>query len=124
MGKTRDLFKEIKYMTGSCSSSCVAMQLSTRRVVSEEKDIKKRWKRYTENLYRRDLNINYICNENLYDEPDVLEIEVKEAIRHIYNRKASGCDGILIEFLKAGGDKAIRIMTSSISSSSNICLFT
>ena len=60
-------------MTGSRSSSCGVMKLSTGRVVSEEKDIKNRWQQYTENLYRRDPNINDICNENLYeDEPDVL----------------------------------------------------
>ena len=77
MGKTRDLFKEIKEMTGSRRSSCGAMELSTGRVVSEEKDI---IQKYIENLYRRDPNINDIFNENIYeDEPDVLEIEVKEA---------------------------------------------
>ena len=91
MGKTRDLFKEIKEMTGSRSSSFGAMKLSTGRVVSEEKDIKKRWQQYIENLYRKDPNINDIFNENLYeDEPDVLEIEVKEAILHISNRKGLG----------------------------------
>ena len=78
MSKTRDLFKEIKIMTESPSSSCGAMKLNTGRVVSEEKDIKKRWQKYSENLYRRDPNINDIFNENLYeDEPGVLEIEVK-----------------------------------------------
>ena len=42
-------------------------------------------------IYRKDPNINDIFNENLYEnEPDVLEIEVKEAIRHIYNRKSPG----------------------------------
>ena len=97
MGKTRDLFKEIKYITGSRSLSCGFVKLSTGRVVSEEKDIKKRWQQYTENIYRRYHNINDIFNENLYeDEPDVLEIEVKEAIRHVFNRKAPGCDGIPI----------------------------
>ena len=97
MDKTRHLFKEIKEMTGSRSSSCGAMKLSTGRVVSEEKDIKKIWQHYTENLYRRDPNINDIFNEYLYeDEPDVLEIEMKEAIRNISNRKAPGCDGIPI----------------------------
>ena len=35
MGKTRDLFKEIKEMAGSRSSSCGAMKLITGRVVSE-----------------------------------------------------------------------------------------
>ena len=62
-------------MTGSRSSSCDTMKLSTGRVVSEENDIKKRWQQYTENLYRRDPKINDIFNENLYeDEPGVLEI--------------------------------------------------
>ena len=41
MGKIRDLFKEIKEMTVSRISSYGAIQLSTGRVVSEEKDIKK-----------------------------------------------------------------------------------
>ena len=60
-------------------------------------DVKKRCQQYTENLYRKDPNINDILNENLYeDEPDILGIEVKEEIRHISNRKAPGCDGITI----------------------------
>ena len=89
-------------MTGSRSSSCVSVKLSTGRVVSEEKYIKNRWQQYTENLCRRDPDINDIFYNNLYeDEPDVLELEVKESIRHISNRKDPGYDGIPIEFLKA-----------------------
>ena len=100
-------------MTGSRSSSCDTMKLNTGRVVSEENDIKKRWQQYTENIYRRDPKINDIFNENLYeDEPGVLEIEVKEAIQHISNRKDPCCDGISIEFLKEGGDEALRVITS------------
>ena len=41
MGKTSDLFKEIKEMTRSRSSSCGDMKLSTGRVVSEENYIKR-----------------------------------------------------------------------------------
>ena len=37
---------------------------------------------------------------------------MKKAIRYISNRKVPGCDGIPIEFLKTGGDEAIRVMTS------------
>ena len=47
-------------MNGSRSSICGAEKLSTGRVVSEENDIEKRWQQYTENLYRRDPNINNI----------------------------------------------------------------
>ena len=72
IGKTRDLFKKIKEMTGSRSSRGCAMKLSNGKVVSEEKEIKKRWHQYTENLYRRDINMNDNFNVHLYeDEPDV-----------------------------------------------------
>ena len=37
----------------------------------------------------------------------VMEIEVKEALRHISNRKSAGRDGIPIELLKAGGEEAV-----------------
>ena len=36
---------------------------------------------------------------------------MKEALRHIYNRKSAGCDGIPIERLKAGGEEAVKVMT-------------
>ena len=42
------------------------------------------------------------------DEPEVMEIEVKEALRHISNRKSAGCDGIRIELLKAVGEEAVK----------------
>ena len=43
----------------------------------------------------------YTCtdsfNENIYeDEPEVMAVEVKEALRHISNRKSAGCDWIPI----------------------------
>ena len=81
MGKRRDLFKEIKEMTGSRSSSYSAVKHSTGRVVSEEKYIKKRWKQYTENQYGRDPKINDIFNENLYEDDIrniLLDIKVKK----------------------------------------------
>ena len=53
----------------------------------------------------------YICVYLCKDEPEVMEIEVKEALRHISNRKSAGCDGIPIELLKAGGEEAVQVMT-------------
>ena len=51
-------------------------------------------------------------NENIYeDEPEVKEIELKEALRHISNRKSAGCDGIPIELLKDGGEEAVKVLT-------------
>ena len=108
MGRTRDLYREIKEMTGSYSSRCGAMKLSTGKVVTEGKEVKEIWQQYTEELYRRDPNATDSFNENIHeDEPDVM----KEALRHITNRKSAGCDGIPIELLKAGGEEAVKVMT-------------
>ena len=112
MGRTRDLFREIKEITGSYSARCGAMKLSTGKVVTEEKEVKEIWQQYTEELYRRDPNATDSFNENIYeDEPEVMETEVKEALRHISDRKSAGCDGIPIELLKAGGEEAVKVMT-------------
>ena len=66
---------------------------------------------YTEELYRRDLKITDTFPETRYeDELHILETGVKDAIKHISNRKSSGYDGIPIEILKAGGDASIKIL--------------
>ena len=110
MRGTGDL--SIKQMTGSYSSRCGAMKLSTGKVVTEGKEVKEIWQQYTEELYRRDPNATDSFNENIYeDEPEVMEVEVKEALRHIYNRKSAECDGIPIERLKDGGEEAVKGMT-------------
>ena len=88
------------------------MKLSTGKVVTKGKEVKEIWQQYTEELYRRDPNATDSFNENIYeDEPEVMEIEVKEALRHISNRKSAGCDGIPIELLKAEGEEAVKVMT-------------
>ena len=106
MGRKGGLCREIKDMTGSYSSRCGAMKLTTGKVVTEGKEVKEIWQQYTEELQRRDPNATDSFNETLYeDEPEVMEIEVKEALRHISNRKSAGCDGIPIDLLKAGGER-------------------
>ena len=112
MGRTRDLYREIKETTGSYSSRCGAMKLSTGKVVTEGKEVKEIWQQYTEELYRRDPNARDSFNENIYeDEPEVMEIEVKEALRHTSNRISAVCDGIPIELLKALGEESVKVMT-------------
>ena len=57
-------------------------------------------------------NVTDSFNENIYgDGPEVIEKEEKEALRHIYNRKSRGCDGIRTELLKAGGEEPVKVMT-------------
>ena len=89
------------------------MKLNTRKVVTEGKEVTEIWQQYTEELHRRDPNATDSFNENTYyeDEPEVMEIEVKEALRHLSNRKSAGCDGIPIELLKAGAEEAVKVLT-------------
>ena len=82
------------------------------KMVTEGKEVKEIWQQYSEELYKKDPNAKDSFNENIYeDTPEVMEIEVKEAPRHISNRKSTGCDWIHIELLKAGGEEAVKVMT-------------
>ena len=66
--------------------------------LTEAEDIKKRWKEYTEELYKKDLH-----NPDNHDsvitnlEPDILEFEVKRALGSITTNKASGGDRIPVK---------------------------
>ena len=68
--------------------------------LTESEDIKKRCQEYTEDLYKKDLqdpdNHNGVIT-NL--EPDILECEVKWALKSITTNKASGVDGILVGYI-------------------------
>ena len=78
-------------------------------VLTEAKDIKKRWQEYTE-LYREDLNNHDGVNTHL--EPDILECQVKWALRNTTTNKASGGDGIPVELLQIVKDDAVKVLHS------------
>ena len=68
------------------------------RNLTEAEDFKKRWKEYTEELYKKHLhdpdNADGVIT---HLEPDILECEVKWALESITTNKASGSDGIPVE---------------------------
>ena len=69
--------------------------------LTEAEAVKKRWQKYTEKLYKRDLNDP--VNDNgviTHLEPDILECEVKWALASITMNKASGGDGISVELFQ------------------------
>ena len=53
MGKTRDLFKKIRDTKGIFHAKMGSIK---DRRKQEAEDIKKRWKEYTEELYKKDLH--------------------------------------------------------------------
>ena len=76
--------------------------------LTEAEDIKKRWQEYTEELYKKDLNV--LDNHDgviTHLEPDILEYEVKQALGSINTNKASGGDGIPADIFKILKDDAV-----------------
>ena len=76
MGKTRDLFKQIRDTKGTFHAKMGTRM--DRNGVDVTENIKKRWQEYMEELYKKQLN-----NPDNHDgvithlEPDILEREIK-----------------------------------------------
>ena len=69
--------------------------------LTDAEDIKKRWQEYTEELYKKDLhNPDNHGGVIIHLEPDILECQVKRALRRITMNKASGDDGFPTEPFK------------------------
>ena len=79
----------------------------------EAEDMKKRWKEYTEELYKKGLH-----DPDNHDgvithlEPGILECEVKGALGSITMNKAHGGDGIPVELFQILKDDAVKVLHS------------
>ena len=101
-GKTREFFREIKMITGSFSPRRGTLRSTSGKTLSGDEEVKKRWKEYTEQLYKKNENVVDMLPDVEYDdEPEILPPEVKEALKQLANHKSAGCDGIPAEPLKA-----------------------
>ena len=100
MRKTRDLFRKIRDAKGKFHSKMGLIKDRNGMDLTEAEDIKK-WQEYTE-VYQKDLhdpdNHNGVIT---HLEPDILECEVKWAVRSITMNKASGGDGFQLHCFKS-----------------------
>ena len=100
MGKTRDLFKKIRDTNGIFHAKMGLIKDRNGTDLTEPEDIKNRWQKYTEELYKKGLH-----DPDNHDgvithlKPDILECEVKWALESITTNKPSGGDGIPVELL-------------------------
>ena len=86
MAKTRDLFKKIRDTKGTFHANMGSIKDRNGMDLTEAEDIK-RWQEYTE-LYKKDLH--HPDNHNgviTHLEPDILECEIKWALRSITTNK-------------------------------------
>ena len=71
------------------------------------------WNEYTEELYKKDLNeLDYYDGVVSHTELDILECEVKWALRSTAVNKTRGCDEIPAELFKSLKDDAIKVLHS------------
>ena len=101
MGKTRDLFKKIRATKGTFHARMGSVKDRNGMALKAE-DIKKRWQENTEEFYKKDLHDQDNHNSMItHLEPDILECEIKGGLGSITTNKASGGDGIPVEYFKS-----------------------
>ena len=116
MGKTRDLFKNIRDTKGTFHAKMGTIKDRNGIDLTEVEDTKKRCQEYIEELYKKDLydpdNHDGVIT---HLEPDILECEVKWALGSIITNKASGGDGIPVELFQFLKDDAVKVLHSILS---------
>ena len=111
MGKTRDLFKKIRYTKGTFHAKMGSIKDRNGMDLTEAEDIDKRWQEYTEELYKKYLHdLDNHSGVITHLQPDILEYEVKWALRSITTNKASGSDGIPVELFQILKDDAVKVL--------------
>ena len=81
--------------------------------ITEAEDIKKRWQEYREELYKKDFHEP--ANHNgviTHLEPDILECEVKWALRSTTMNKTNEGDEIRVELFKILKDVTVKVLHS------------
>ena len=113
MGKTRDLFKKIRHTKGTFHAKMDTIKDRNSIDLTEAEDIKKRWQKYTEEFYKKDVN-DPDNNNGVITllEPDILECKVNWALGSIIMNKASGGDGIPVELFQILKDDAVKVVHS------------
>ena len=114
MGKTRDLFKKIGATKGTFHAKMGSIKDRNGMDLTEAEDIKKRWQEYTEELTKKIFTTQMIMMVYViaHLEPDILECEVKWALKSITTNKASGSDGIPVKLFQILKDDTVKVLHS------------
>ena len=79
-GKIRDLFRKTGNIKGTFLLKMAIIKDKNGQDLVDTEEIMKRWKEYTEELYKKDLNkLDYYDGVVSHPEPDILECEVKKS---------------------------------------------
>ena len=101
MGKTRDVFKKIRDTKGTFHAKTGSINDRNGIDLTEAEDTQKRWQKYTEELYKKDLHDPDNHDDVIsHLELDVLKCEVKWALGSIAMNKTGGDDGLPVELFQ------------------------
>ena len=89
MGKTKDLFKKIRATKEIFHANRGSIKDRNVRDLTEAENVKKRWQEYTEELYKKYHDPDNHDGVITYQEPDILECDVKWALGSITMNKAA-----------------------------------
>ena len=113
MRKTRDPLKKIRDTKGTFHVKMSTIKDRNGMDLTKTEDIKKRWQEYTEELYKKDShgpdNQDGVIT---HLEPDIMECEVKWALRRFTTNKGSGHDGIPVELFQILKDDVVEVLHS------------
>ena len=113
MEKTRDLFKKIRDTKGIFHAKMGTVKDRNGMNITDTEDIKKRWQKYTEEIYKKHLhdpdNHNGVIT---HLQPDILEWEIKWTLGRITRIKASGGDGVPPELFQILKYDAVKVLHS------------
>ena len=113
MEKSRDLLKKIRDIKGIFHEKMGTIKERNCMELTEAEYIKKRWQEYTGKLYKKDIH-DPDNHEGVIThlEPNILEYEVKWALRSITPNKASGGDGIPVKQFQTLKDDVVKVLHS------------
>ena len=113
MGMTKNLFKKIRDTKGIFHAKIGTIKDRNGMDLTEAEDNKKRWQKYTEELYKKDLhdpdNLDGVIT---HLKQDILECEVKWFLGSITKNEASGGDGIPVKLFQILKDDAVKVLHS------------
>ena len=113
-GKTRDLFRKTGNIKGIFNPKMGTIKDKNGKDLVDAEEIKKRWKEYMEELYKKILmnRITVMMYVVSHPKSDVLECKAKWALRSTAVNKASACDEIPAEQFRSLKDNAIKVLHS------------
>ncbi|CAH2086615.1 unnamed protein product [Euphydryas editha] len=92
--ESRDLHQKIRTLTRSLSSKTWAIENSQGETVTELEEISETWRKYCQSLFEDPQSQCFDSTEPSDEEkePNILKDEIRAAIKHLKNGKATGKD--------------------------------